>query len=124
MDSYGWRASDSLRNVHPHSGRAVWNKRLGKLQLSKQLNIGSCRHRTKLGCDTLDTVFGIQEDVLGLVELDKLIFSAFCPDDFYSAQYPPVFNLHARSKLRFQILLFRKRSINVFVGFQIHQLDT
>jgi hypothetical protein len=138
MNSNDWRACDSLRNVHADSYRSLWNKCLGRLQLSKrQLNTRSSGHRAELGCHPPDTVFGIQENVLGLVELNsfktsrckagtKLIsfaFSAFCSDNFHSAKYPPIFNLNTCSELRFQSGVFRKRCVNVFVGFQIHQLD-
>jgi hypothetical protein len=138
MNSYDCRASDSLRNVHADSCRSLWNKCLGKLQLSKrQLNIGSSGHRAELGCDPSNTVFGIQENVLGLVELNSFktsnckagtkfisfAFLAFRSDNFNSAKYPPIFNLNTCSKLRFQTRIFRKRRINVFVVFQIHQLD-
>jgi hypothetical protein len=138
MSSYDRRACDSLRNVHADSYRSLWNKRLGRLQLSKrQLNIRSSGHRTELGCHPPDTVFGIQKNVLGLVELNSFktgrfkagtelmrsVFSAFCSDNFHSAKYSPIFNLSACGEFRFQSGIFRKRRVNVFVGFQIHQLD-
>src|SRR4030067_1927064 len=55
---------------------------------------------------------------------ERLIQALFCPDDFDSAHYSPIFNFSPSHEPGFQICIVWERSIQILESFQVHDLNT